>query len=67
MSCPLPSHHGHVTSDGEPPRLEITLPVPRHGGQGRGSWAAVSVSSVAMAGIEATGRRRGGRMWRAMR
>ena len=34
ISRPLPSHHGHVTSWAVPPRLETTVPVPRHGAQG---------------------------------
>ena len=34
---PLPPHHGHVTVLGEPPRLEMTWPVPRHGRQACGS------------------------------
>src|SRR4051812_7996519 len=37
MNVPVPSHHGHVTSFGVPPRVEITLPVPRHGEHGRDS------------------------------
>ena len=35
---PLPSHHGHVTVCGVPPRPEITLPVPRQAVQRCGSW-----------------------------
>ena len=33
----LPSHHGHVTVLGEPPRLETIWPVPR---QGRQAWGS---------------------------
>ena len=35
----LPSHHGHVTVDGSPPRFEMTRPVPRQGAHGFGSAA----------------------------
>lgn len=31
MNVPLPSHHGHTTVWGSPPRLEVTLPAPWHG------------------------------------
>jgi len=37
ICVPLPSHHGHVTCDGLPPRFETTWPVPRHGAQGLGA------------------------------
>ena len=37
ICVPLPSHHGHVTCDGLPPRFEMTWPVPRHGAQGLGA------------------------------
>ena len=33
MKRPLPSHHGHVTVLGVPPRWEMTWPVPWHGRQ----------------------------------
>ena len=42
---PLPSHHGHVTSWAVPPRLETTVPVPRHGGQGICAWRAARRST----------------------
>src|SRR4051812_2740451 len=42
---PSPSHHGHGTVEGEPPRLEITWPVPRQT-EHRGGGAAVSASSA---------------------
>ena len=35
--APLPSHHGHVTVLGDPPRLETIWPVPR---QGRQVWGS---------------------------
>lgn len=41
---PVPSHHGQGSVDGEPPWLEMTVPVPRHTVQGCGS-AASGVSS----------------------
>src|SRR4051794_27606137 len=44
MKVPVPSHHGQSTVEGEPPRFEITLPVPRHGWH---SWGAAG-SSAAM-------------------
>ena len=42
ICVPLPSHHGHVTCDGLPPRLEMTWPVPRHGAQGAGAPGGAS-------------------------
>lgn len=39
ICVPLPSHQGHVTCDGLPPRLEITWPVPRHGAHTGGAPA----------------------------
>lgn len=50
----MPSHHGQSTVLGEPPKFEITLPVPRHGGQGIGS-AGASVGSSSAA-VTAAGR-----------
>ena len=48
-SCtPPPSHHGHVTVDGSPPRFETSWPVPRQGAQGLGSVS--DRSSVAAIG-----------------
>src|SRR3954467_11480719 len=40
MKRPVPSHHGHGTCCGEPPRFEITCPVPRHAVHSRGSAGA---------------------------
>src|SRR3954454_14868153 len=40
--CPPPSHHGHGTSCGVPPRLEITRPAPRQAEQGTGAGGSVS-------------------------
>jgi hypothetical protein len=51
MNVPVPSHHGHVTSFGVPPRFEITRPAPRHGEHGRGS----ALSSGGWAGWSAMG------------
>ena len=34
----MPSHQGQGCSDGEPPRLEITVPVPRQTVQGTGTF-----------------------------
>ena len=48
----MPSHHGHVTSWASPPRLEITLPVPRQGGQGIRSGVGSSLDTAP----EASGR-----------
>jgi glutamyl-tRNA synthetase len=48
----VPSHHGQSIWLGEPPRFEITLPVPRHGGQGTGS--AGSAGASALTASEAT-------------
>lgn len=45
MTVPVPSHQGHGTVDGEPPRFDTTWPVPRHGGQGRGSVVSGSSST----------------------
>ena len=42
----MPSHHGHGTSDRVPPRLEMTVPVPRQGGQGAGSPAGSAALDV---------------------
>jgi hypothetical protein len=42
MKRPVPSHHGHATVFGSPPRFEITEPVARQGEQGRsamGDWS----------------------------
>src|SRR3954447_24980340 len=53
MKRPVPSHHGHVTRCGDPPRFEITCPVPRHGAHSRG-WGAPSPpwgASAAMSGV----------------
>ena len=44
---PLPSHHGHVTGCGVPPRPEITLPVPRQAVQRCGSWGRPAVLTAA--------------------
>ena len=41
MRRPLPSHHGHVTGFGSPPRPEITRPVPRQGVQRSGSCGSL--------------------------
>jgi hypothetical protein len=49
MNTPPPSHHGQSIVDGEPPRFEITLPVPRHGEQGLGSAGVSMGVSVATA------------------
>jgi hypothetical protein len=49
MNRPVPSHHGHRTLRGVPPRFEITVPVPRHGGHGRGSVAASPPCGVSSA------------------
>jgi hypothetical protein len=49
MNRPVPSHHGHDTVEGEPPRFEITSPVPLQALQGCGSAAASVGSSAAMA------------------
>ena len=46
-STPVPSHHGQATSLGDPPRFEITRPVPRQGGQGRGSSGASALTAGA--------------------
>ena len=43
---PLPSHQGHATSLGVPPRFEITLPLPRQGIHSRGWWASSVRSSL---------------------
>jgi hypothetical protein len=43
-----------VTVCAEPPRRETTRPVPRHGGQGRGS-SSVGVSSSAIGGVRLVG------------
>jgi len=37
MKRPVPSHHGHVTVLGDPPRFETIWPVPR---QGRQAWGS---------------------------
>jgi hypothetical protein len=37
MKRPLPSHHGQLTGLGEPPRVEMTEPVPRQALQRLGS------------------------------
>lgn len=50
----MPSHHGQSTVLGEPPKFEITLPVPRQGGQGIGPSGASVVSSAAA--VTAAGR-----------
>lgn len=39
-NTPVPSHQGHATVDGSPPRLETTVPIPRQAVQGDGSGAA---------------------------
>jgi hypothetical protein len=44
MNVPVPSHHGHGSVDGEPPRFEITWPVPRQGLQGCGSGVSSSAA-----------------------
>src|SRR4051794_36347908 len=56
MNRPVPSHHGHSTSCGEPPRFEITRPVPRHAEHSRGGAASSppGCASSAMAAAEAT-------------
>jgi len=41
----VPSHQGHVTVFGSPPRLEITVPRPRQAWHGLGSGASVSGAS----------------------
>jgi hypothetical protein len=47
MNVPLPSHHGQSIVEGDPPRLEITVPVPRHGEQEIGSvGASVATGAV---------------------
>jgi hypothetical protein len=55
MTCPVPSHHGHVTVCAEPPRRETSRPVPRHGGQGLVSVAAAVVSSSAIGALRLPG------------
>ena len=52
ICTPPPSHQGHTTLDGVPPRWESTSPVPRHGGQAAG--AAGRASSAAMPATLAT-------------
>ena len=47
----MPSHHGHVTSFGEPPRFDTTLPVVRQGLQGMGS-AGVSALTTREATVD---------------
>jgi hypothetical protein len=37
---PAPSHHGQATVLGEPPRFEITWPLPRQAIHSRGAWDA---------------------------
>ena len=63
MKTPSPSHHGHTTGVGVPPRPEISLPVPRQGGQGigacsAGSWSATiaTVAALASGPVRADGR-----------
>src|SRR3954465_3276347 len=51
MNRPVPSHHGHSTCCGEPPRFEITRPVPRQAEHSRGG--AVAFSSRLSAAIGA--------------
>jgi hypothetical protein len=48
MTWPLPSHHGHVTVEADPPRRETIRPVPRHGGHGLGACSGVVASSSAI-------------------
>lgn len=45
---PPPSHQGQVTVLGVPPRLEITLPVPRQAIHSRGSWDDSTRSSLSL-------------------
>src|SRR3954452_9325222 len=46
MNRPVPSHHGHSTCCGEPPRFEITRPVPRQAEHSRGGAVAPSFCSA---------------------
>lgn len=40
----VPSHHGHVTVVGSPPRFDTTVPRPRQAWHGLGSGASASGS-----------------------
>jgi hypothetical protein len=55
----VPSHHGQLWVDGEPPRLEITVPVPRQTVQGTGSSTS-DVSSSALTAWASVANRSGG-------
>lgn len=52
---PVPSHHGHETWLGVPPRFEITRPVPRQAIHSRGSWDSFPGPSLSTCSL-ATGR-----------
>ena len=55
MTCPVPSHHGHMTVCAEPPRRDTIRPVPRQGAHGGGaSRVALSDWTSAMWRAEAT-------------
>ncbi len=47
MNAPLPSHHGHATVDGSPPRFEMTWPVLRQGEQDERSEGAAGSAPAA--------------------
>src|SRR5690349_18206689 len=53
MKRPVPSHHGHASCEGDPPRFEITWPVPRQAEHSGGSGVAAG-SSAAMARARVT-------------
>ena len=55
MTCPVPSHHGQVTVEAEPPRRETIRPVLRHGGHGRGACSGVVASSSAIGRVRLHG------------
>jgi hypothetical protein len=55
MTCPVPSHHGQVTVDAEPPSRETMRPVLRHGGHGLGACSVVVAASSAIGRVRLHG------------
>jgi hypothetical protein len=61
MNVPVPSHHGQATVDGDPPRFEMTCPVPRQAEHGVGSGTSEFSSLLAMGSARLPPRRPGRR------